>query len=367
MKEIPAIIAAYRARPAEERAALATVIAVDGSSYRRPGARLLVTESGRWTGGISGGCLEGDALQKARKAMLQDKASTVVYDTREPDAHQIGVGLGCNGRIEILMAPVQAQNPLLNPIAIWEQIMESRTPRILVTLVDVPAHNDGLSAGSMWHWQEGMASPETLQHTTLASVLNAGVTEVKQTGKSVLCEAEGYRAFVEQWTPPLHLAIFGGHYDVHPLIRLAKDIGCKVSVTANLQKVSRDFVAEADELFHAGKYRPPVDDYTAVILMAHDYATDLDNFRWALSTPAPYIGLLGPRVRTQRMQDALMAEGLAVENAASRIFGPAGLDIGAASPESIALSILSEVQARFAHRAGGHLRLRQSPIYTEVK
>lgn len=367
MKEIPAIIAAYRARPVEERAALATVIAVDGSSYRRPGARLLVTESGRWTGGISGGCLEGDALQKARKAILQDKASTVVYDTREPDEHQIGVGLGCNGRIEILIAPIQTENPGLNPVTIWEQIMESRTPCILVTLVDTPARKDELSAGTMWHWQEGMRWLELVQNETLATVLNAGVAEVKQTGKSTLCEAEGYRAFVEQWTPPIHLAIFGGHYDVHPLIRLAKDIGCKVSVTANLQKVSRDLVAEADELFPAGKYRPPVDDYTAVILMAHDYATDLDNFRWALTTPVPYIGLLGPRVRTQRMQDELVAEGLAVEHAASRIFGPAGLDIGAATPESIALSILAEVQACFAHRAGGHLRLRQSPIYTEVE
>jgi xanthine dehydrogenase accessory factor len=365
MKELPSIIAAYRLKPIEERAALATVISVEGSSYRRPGARLFVTESGRWTGGISGGCLEGDALQKARRAMLQNRASTVVYDTREPDEQQIGVGLGCNGRIEILMAPLGAENSTENPINIWAQIMECRIPRILVTLVAAP-ENCNITPGAMWQLEEGKPLPDSIHNTPLAAILNDALAQVWQKGKSMLCKTEAYSAFVELWQPPVHLAIFGGHYDIHPLIGLAKSIGCKVSVTANLQKTIRDFVAGADELFQAGKSRPETDSLTAIVLMAHDYATDLDNLRWAISTTAPYIGLLGPRVRTLKLLQTLEAEGIPPNACKARIFGPAGLDIGASTPETIGLSIIAEVQACFAHRTGGHLRYRQTPIYEDV-
>lgn len=366
MKEIPAIIAAYRSRPTGERTALATVIAVEGSSYRRPGARLLVTESGRWTGGISGGCLEGDALQKARRAMLQNRASIVVYDTREPDEHQIGVGLGCNGRIEILMAPLPVENSPENPISIWEQIMKYRTPRILITLVAAPEDSDYFP-GVMWQIEAEKPWPDAIQNNPLSAVLKDTLSKVQQTGKSALCEVAGFSAFVELWIPPLHLALFGGHYDVHPIIELAKSIGCKVSVTANLQKIARDFIAGADELFIAGQSRPEVDNFTAIVLMSHDYATDLDNLRWAISTPAPYIGLLGPRVRTLRMLETLESEGVSIRGFESRIFGPAGLDIGASTPETIGLSILAEIQACFAHREGGYLRQRQSSIYEDAQ
>lgn len=365
MKEIPAIIQAYRAMPRDEKAALATVIAVDGSSYRRPGARMLVMESGRWTGGISGGCLEGDALQKAKHAMLQNRASIVVYDTREEDEHQIGVGLGCNGRIEILMAPIPSPEEPGNPIAVWEEILHCREPRTLVTIVSAPAGSPGPAPGAMLHWNEPDAMPAGIASTPYAGILREAVTRARQSGKSELVSAGPYQAFVEVWTPPLHVALFGGHYDVYPMVRLAKELGCAVSVTANLLKVNRDFIAGADHTWQSGQERPPVDAYTAIVLMAHDYATDLSNLRWALQTDAPYIGLLGPKSRTERMCEALAGEGLQMDEHLDRIFGPAGLDIGAASPETIALAILAEMQTRFSGRKGGFLRLRQGPVYAE--
>lgn len=351
--------------PPGERAALATVIAVDGSSYRRPGARMLVMESGRWTGGISGGCLEGDALQKAKRAMLQNQASIVVYDTREEDEHQIGVGLGCNGRIEILMAPIPPAGTPGNPIAVWEEILHCREPQILVSIVSAPADDPGPAPGAMLHWSEPDAMPAQIAAAPYAETLREAVARARQSGKSELMSSGEYQAFVEVWTPPLHLAVFGGHYDVFPMVRLARELGCTVSVTANLQKVNRDFIAGAGHFHQQGREFPAVDVHTAIILMAHDYATDLDNLRRALQTGAPYIGLLGPRSRTERMCAALADEGLPIDAHLDRIFGPAGLDIGAASPETIALSILAEIQTRFSGRKGGFLRLRQGPVYGE--
>ena len=108
MKEIKSILKAYQNLDhSTTRAALATVVRVEGSSYRRTGARMLVMDDGTWVGGISGGCLEGDALKRARLAIAKTQASLVTYDTTEDDAHQIGVGLGCNGIIDVLLAPIE--------------------------------------------------------------------------------------------------------------------------------------------------------------------------------------------------------------------------------------------------------------------
>src|ERR1700744_6401561 len=107
MKEIKAIISAYdKLDKQHSRAALATVVRVEGSSYRRTGARMLVTDDGVWVGGISGGCLEGDALKRARIAIVRAEPSLITYDTTDDDAYQIGVGLGCNGIIDVLFTPL---------------------------------------------------------------------------------------------------------------------------------------------------------------------------------------------------------------------------------------------------------------------
>lgn len=362
MREIPAIVQAWRAMLPEERAALATVISVEGSSYRRPGARLLVRESGQWVGGISGGCLEGDALRKAKRAILSGQVSVVAYDTRDPAERSIGAGLGCNGRIEILMTPLPPADTPHHPIAVLGRILQSRQPQVLITVITAPASASALQAGRLWPWQHEEALPEDLW--PVADELTDAVARVRSSGRSEVVSHAGIQLFVEAWTPPLHIAVFGGHYDVYYLLRLAKELGCLTSVTTNLQKAHREHLADADHRFSAGQGLPPVDAHTAIVLMAHDYDTDLENLRWALGTPAPYIGLLGPRVRTERMLSQLEAEGVPVREHEGRIFGPAGLDIGAASPEMIALSVLAEAQACFAGREGGHLRLRTAPIYS---
>ncbi len=363
MKEIPAIIQAFHSLSRNEDAALATVIHVDGSSYRRPGARLLVSASGQWTGGISGGCLEGDALLKAQRAIAQQRASTIIYDTRDDDEHQIGVGLGCQGRIELLISPFPERGNPLHPITVLENIMQSRSPQWLLTVVDTPPDDLLLKPGDMLHWQDMHALPGPLANHPAAHGLTEIARQVCQTGKTTLLSHKGLRLFLEHWMPPTHISIFGGNYDVYPMVRLAREMGCIVSVTANLHKINRDFIRDANHCIMAGLAPSPADAHTAIILMAHDMATDLRNLQYAITTAAPYIGLLGPKSRAHRLFTALAEKGIDIQPYQHRIFGPAGLDIGADTPERIALAILAEIQACFAHRDGGYLRLRSGPIY----
>ena len=135
MKEITAILKAYdQIDFSENQAALATVVRVEGSSYRRVGARMLVIDNGLWIGGISGGCLEGDALKRSRLAIHLKKPSRITYDTSQDDAHQIGVNLGCNGVIEVLFTPLDPANKE-NAVERLRHYQHERSPRILVTVV----------------------------------------------------------------------------------------------------------------------------------------------------------------------------------------------------------------------------------------
>src|SRR4029079_17345307 len=134
MKEIRDIINAFdESQKLGKQTALATVVHVDGSSYRRPGARMLITDDGNMTGAISGGCLEGDALRKALLAMTQKKSKLVTYDTNDEDDAKLGMGLGCNGIIQVLIEPIDISNPD-NPIQLLKILISKRQQNVLITL-----------------------------------------------------------------------------------------------------------------------------------------------------------------------------------------------------------------------------------------
>src|SRR5689334_22957592 len=134
MKDFIAVVNAYRQIDFSQRkAALATVVRVRGSSYRSPGARMLITDDGRWTGSISGGCLEGDALRKARQVMSDNRAITVTYDTRDESNQNLGISLGCNGVIDVLIEPVTPSDKN-NPINVFERFIHAKEPLALATV-----------------------------------------------------------------------------------------------------------------------------------------------------------------------------------------------------------------------------------------
>lgn len=370
MKEIKSILKAYQhVDHATTRAALATVVRVEGSSYRRTGARMLVMDNGTWVGGISGGCLEGDALKRARLAIAKTQSSLVTYDTTNDDEHQIGVGLGCNGIIDVLLAPIEPGDPN-SPLAILESVVsDRRQTNVLLTITKLDGELNGLRAGNIIRY-ENRQSLLDLGAETLIEATEQALQRVIQESKSSalafeLSDGRTLGLFAEFLPPELHVILMGHQYDIFPLAKVIKEAGWRATVVANPQKIHRDVAAlvsavVAPEDFTAGI----VDEYAAVILMSHDYKTDKRNLPLVLLTSAPYIGMLGPRVRAERMMSELAEEGtLFSAQDHARIFAPVGLDIGAISPEEIALSIAAEIRAVFSRRAGGLLRDRPSAIH----
>ena len=157
MKEIRSIIKAYESIDFNTtKAALATVVRVEGSSYRRTGARMLILDNGNFLGGISGGCLEGDTLRRAQKAIFQNKPTVITYDTTEDDGHQIGVGLGCNGIIDVMITPLNAFDEL-NPVRLLSSIAHTRIRRVMVSIIDFEIEDDLLGKAILYENREQFA------------------------------------------------------------------------------------------------------------------------------------------------------------------------------------------------------------------
>lgn len=368
MKEIKSILAAYdRLDHSTQRAALATVVRVEGSSYRRTGARMLVVDDGTWVGGISGGCLEGDALKRARLAMARSKPSLVTYDTTEDDAHQIGVGLGCSGIIDVLLTPVRPED-LHSPVSVLQEVVaDRRQTNVLLTITKLEGALNGFGMGNIIRYSD-RESLRGLGDESLIERLESDIKRVVENSKSaalsyVYADGRELEVFAEFLPPELHVIIMGHQYDVFPLIKVIKEAGWRATIVANPQKIHREVAALVCAVVPPEEFSPKIiDNYSAVVLMSHDYKTDKKNLPSVLN--APYIGLLGPRVRAERIFSELREAGVAISaEAEERIFAPVGLDIGAITPEEIALSMVVEIRAVFSQREGGMLRERPATIH----
>ena len=368
MKEIKSIINAYNSIDwNSQKAALATVVRVEGSSYRRTGARMLVTDNGLWVGGISGGCLEGDALKRAKLAIYKSEATVITYDTTTENEHQIGVGLGCNGIIDVLFCPLDF-NEKTNPVELLKNcVSQNRQTNVIITITDF--------YGQWSHLKKGLA----IQYNGLKSLnifdeydnlVNEIINNQIEIGHSAPQKMEfsiekSVSFFVEILPPEINMVLFGHQYDVFPLVKIIKELGWKTTIVANPLKINKSISMLADEIIapeNATDFK--VDNYTALILMAHDFKTDKENFKKLIKTKAPYLGLLGPKVRSEKIIKELENEGIIIsESDLCHIYAPVGLDIGAVSPEEIALSIVAEVRAVFSNRQGASLRLRNETIH----
>lgn len=336
MKEIRQIIHAYeQARLQEKKAVLATVVHIEGSAYRAPGARMLITEDGALTGAVSGGCLEGDVLRKALLVMSGEQPLLITYDTSDEEDAVIGVSLGCNGIIRILLEPVRT-GP--NVIDILQQATATRQPAVLLTL---------FSPGDKKH---------PLQGTSLANnTIDIDKVLAGKTSSFVQYDAT-FTAFIEYIPPVPALVIAGAGNDVMPLAQLAAVLGWDVILAdgrpayANTTRFPgcQVLVTAPDKAL----LQVAVDEHTAVVLMSHNYHYDKAVLQQAAGSAAGYIGILGPHKKKERLLEELALS--PVQHA--RIYGPTGLDIGAETPEEIALSIIAEIKAVFAGRSGTSLR-----------
>jgi len=362
VKEIRKIIAAYDATDhAHEQVALASVVHVEESSYRRVGARMLVRSNGKWVGGISGGCLEGDALRCSQKAIFQQQPARVVYDTLNEEDNQIGVGLGCNGRIEVLFTPIDPADPN-NEIEQLRRIVPAREAVFLLKLIDTSGDQTALGTTHFVTPQQAVENfadlPGVLVQTQvkLAQARRRNLVFSASTPQGVR-----QRVLVEFLRPETQLVLAGDNYDIHAFAGIARELGWELSIVCRRRKLSKEVYQLATAVYEYEQAdQVPVNDYTAVVLMTHDYKWDKQLLPVFRAKQPAYLGMLGPRKRWQKMQAELPESDRADD---PNFFSPVGLDIGAESPEEIALAIAAEITMHLRQQTGVSLREKDSPIH----
>ena len=367
MKEIKNILAAFQRAQAEgKRCALATVVHVEGSSYRRPGARMLVTDDGQLTGAISGGCLEGDALQKAMFAISQQRNKLVVYDTTDDDDLRFGVQLGCNGIVYILFEPIDPALPA-HPISLLAELVAERRDAVLTTLFSLDRTQE--QPGTCLLFADGImrtALPDSWL-TLVGADVQAAYDGKLSAFKEYRPDGQIFNGFIEFVPPPPSLVIAGAGNDVLPLVDMISILGWQITVVdgrpqyataMRLGKADKVLVAKPEQVLQ----QLTTDAQTLFVLMTHNYNYDLGLLRELLPQGYPYIGVLGPRKKLEKMLGELEAEGMQLtEGQLASIHSPIGLDIGAETAEEIAVSIVAEIRAYLSSRSGGSLRnIRQS-------
>ena len=370
MKEIMDIINAFdQAEREGKQTALATVVRVEGSSYRREGARMLITEDGELTGAISGGCLEGDALRKALFVMHEKKAKLVVYDTSNEDDVEVGFQLGCNGIIHVLIEPIDPDEEN-HPISLLKEAINTRQYSVLATLFSL--NRDGIQKGTCLLLKADETLVETLNDKTLMSLLLPDVKEALVNDTSSINnyehEDKELTAFINIIKPQVSLVIIGAGNDAIPIVKMGELLGWKVTVAdgrpnyANKKRFSSGcqvVVAKPEQIFSS----IDADSQTMFVLMTHNYNYDLAMLRLLMLRDVRYIGILGSGGKMSRMMEELRNEGMDINKGLSKLYGPVGLDIGAETPEEIGLSIVAEIQAVLSGHAMKHLRFQDAPIH----
>lgn len=372
MKELIDIVAAYdKADKQCKKTALATVVQVEGSAYRRAGARMLITEDGQLTGAISGGCLEGDALRKARMVILQQEALLVTYDTMDDDDAKLGVGLGCNGIIHILIEPIY-DHPN-NPINLLKAIVNNRGNAVLVTLFSIEDRKAPQPGTCIGYTETEVLANETDRSGHLSALTEDAkrVFKNQHSETMVYTGTTEYTAFVEYIKPLISLVIIGAGNDAIPLTRIAAVLGWDITVIdgRNNYAVAERFPA-AKKVIVA---RPEIilsqlelNAWTAFVLMTHNYNYEVALLKELLPLPLSYLGILGPKKKLERMLAELEDSGTSLcEEQLKNIYGPVGLDIGSESSEEIALSIVAEIKAVLSSRKGYSLKYKPVSIHSE--
>jgi xanthine dehydrogenase accessory factor len=331
-----ALLARFRERLAERggRGVLAHLFAVEGSHYRRPGARMIFAEDGSTAGSISGGCLESDLAIRCAAVLAQDRPDRVEYDLRGSDDLVWGTGLGCAGRVEILLSPLELAGGILESAG---------------------AADGGATLGTAVRDGEFALGEQAL--------LGGGK---RQAGSSRLARflARGeplHGVLVEELERPIRLLATGAGEDVVAIVVAGRALGWDVRVFSArpTEAVRRRFAGLS--LFPAAEIGAHSGARTAAVVATHNYFDDLAILRSLAAAGTPYVGLLGARARVERLlSDCGDVLG---EEARRRFFGPAGLDIGADTPGEIALSIVAEIHSVLRGRSAGFLRDRRGRIH----
>ncbi|WP_291787227.1 XdhC/CoxI family protein [Cecembia sp.] len=371
MKELYQIIEAYRLCIAnQQKSALATVVKVDGSAYRRPGARMLVTEEGQLTGAISGGCLEGDALRKAQAVIFQQKSMLVTYDTTDEDDQKFGVGLGCNGIIQVLIEPINVDDKD-NPIELLIKALSDRKHAVLLTVFSLKRSREQQIGTKLLFKNGKFSGDESSIPHSLMPEMDQMVNFLEQEGKNIIKpypKLDELHVFYEVIKAPIRILLFGAGNDTQPLAKMADLLGWDLwlidgrkqqASISRFPTASKILIGSPEEVMEKLEW----DHHTIALLMTHNFEYEFQVMSSIHAWKLPYIGILGPKKKTEKLLDRLEKSGIKPNSA--NIFGPVGLDIGAEGSEEIALSILAEVNAVLSKKSGTHLKDKIGPIHEE--
>jgi len=346
---------------------LGTIIATQGSAYRKAGARMLFNSDGQQYGLLSGGCLESDLLREARKVMHTGQPATITYDMQDEDDIAWQLGIGCGGMVHIQLNLINAANQYLGLEHVFQGLQQGFT-RWHWLLIEVPSATGQNDIGNLC---DNTGSTDNTKARWRITESLAEQTSLRADTNSVhQCAVETLSYHQQNWlvsrvhSEP-HLLVFGGGIDARPLVAIAAELGWQVSLIDQRPAYARDYyfpganriIKKAAQSLGNSDLIGSVD---AVVIMTHNLAMDAD----ALSviaqsntgtTPSPitYLGILGPLERRQRL---LGKAGLHLSDLPGTVSGPAGLDLGGELPESIALAILAEAHAALYQGSGARVR-----------
>lgn len=342
MKEIKEILKKISQLGANEKAILATVVDVKGSSYRLPGAKMLIMENGDTFGTVSGGCLEADVMEQAKTVLETGNPQIFVYDTTDDLDSVFSLNMGCRGIIRILLEPVLENEYLHFFNKCYEKNLHGRAATLI----------SGDEIGKRFFYFEGEQEQEQI------------FKDFGKNDKSYIKNYDFGDVFFENIVSPLELNIFGAGADAVPLAEIAKSLGWRVLVIDHRAAfANRLRFLNADKIIIS---RPEniaenlkISENSVAVIMTHNYEHDKVLLQFLLGSDAKYVGALGPKRRAENMLLEIKFSDIELE----KLYAPVGLDIGADTPEAIALSIIAEINAVLSGRGGGFLRDRKGSIY----
>ena len=333
---------------------LATVYETMGSTYSKAGHRILIAAGGQYQGLVSGGCLEGDLAERARTVLESGKASPVTYDMRGEADELFGLGVGCNGLIRVLLQPLLPSQDY-QPFASISRHLLANRPAAIATVIE--GASPGVMPGATVIVQSGLREAWNVDQA-LADKLAEECERIVRSGETHYWKDEsGLGVLYASLKPVPKLLLLGAGLDAIPLVNMAADLGWRVTVVDHRPAyLARGGFERAERAIHvvprALAETVSLAEFDAIIVMSHHLVTDRTYLAQLTDMSARYIGVLGPPARKERLLAGLEEMGSAAHG---RIKGPVGLDIGADSPETIALSILAELQATLSGATGRSL------------
>jgi len=324
---------------------LASVYETEGSTYSKAGAQMLITGDGDFQGMLSGGCLEGDLAERARAVLESGSPQNVTYDLGQNDEELWGLGVGCDGLMRIFLQPVSPDYQY-EPFATMCRAYEGSSDQMAATVLE--SEIDAIPAGSTLVTIDGdVAFSDISEDFAQLVQAEAGVALLQRQSQTCTIATDAGKAslLLSVLRPPPRILVLGAGLDAEPVVRLASELGWRVSVQDHRPAYVESGDFSAAEEIHCVPVAEAattirLHQFAAAIVMSHHLASDRQYLRQLAATDIAYIGLLGPRDRRRRLLEELRE---AADHLTPRLHGPAGLDIGGRGPASIALSMVAEI------------------------